>query len=326
MEFLRSADQEELDKWLKEHHASYLQSSFWQRILLATGQKVEQVEWREDGKILAAALIVYKSLPFGWQYAFCPKGPVFVGQQSSEAYKLLLAYLRKKNCVFFRCEPEEKQVGLPVKLAREINPAATLILDIKPDAEQLLRAMHHKTRYNIRVAERKGLRISFEKNFQIFWELLQKTGVRDNFILHPKANYEKVLADESVHQITISTVDRQTITSGCFIGFGDRYYYLYGALDYEARQYMAPYLLQWTAIQQGKKLGYKYYDFFGVAPGVIKDGEYVYDHKHRYAGITKFKLGFRGTPQNAPGTFDLPIEEKKYSIYKVFRKFRRLLP
>ncbi len=342
MEFVKSEDNNQLDKWLIENHASYLQSSLWQRILLTTGQDVERVEARENGKIAAGALLIYKNLPFGWRYAFCPKGPTVIpptkygGIQSSatgsripvrddNVYDALTNYLKKQNCIFLRCESEVSPDGVSLKPAKEINPSATLVLDIQKDADKLLAEMHTKTRYNIRVAERKGLKVSYEKNFSIFWELLKKTGERDQFTLHPQENYEKVMADDSVQQITIFSPDGHPIASGGFIGFGDRYYYLYGALDYEERQLMAPYLLQWTAIQQGKKMGYKYYDFFGIAPGEMKGVEYVYDSKHLYAGITRFKLGFGGVPENAPGTFDLVIDPGKYRIYKLLHKLRKLL-
>ncbi len=364
MEFVKSVDSEQLDKWLIQNNASYLQSSLWQRILLTTGQNVERVEVRENGEIVAGALLIYKKLPFGWKYAFCPKGPVVVSSspvipnrregslsvdrieiprrprglaRNDKVYDALVKYLKKQNCIFLRFEPVALSKDLSIKPAKEINPSATLVLDIQKSADELLAEMHTKTRYNIRVAERKGLKVSHEKNFQIFWDLLQKTGARDNFVLHSKNNYEKVMADQDVQQITISTPEGKAIASGGFIGFGDRYYYLYGALNYEDRNLMAPYLLQWTAIQQGKKLGYKYYDFFGIAPpvspsvrgsaeGVFVGESYQYDPKHIYAGITRFKLGFGGAPENAPGTFDLLIDPKKYRIYKLLRKLRKLLP
>ena len=373
MEFVKSVNENELDKWLEVNKTSFLQSSLWQRILLATGQDVERVELRCDEKIVAATLLVYKKLPFGWRYAWCPKGPVapvitteaesrvegslkfrasrdscafakasagtqstslrFARNESIDVYNALLNYLKSQKCIFLRCEPAEK-VDLQMKQVKEINPSATLVLDIQKSAEELLAQMHPKTRYNIRVAERKRLKISYDKNFSIFWELLKKTGERDSFILHSQENYEKVMADDAAQQITILSSDGHPIAAGGFIGFGNRYYYLYGALDYNARQLMAPYLLQWSAIQQGKQMGFKYYDFFGIAPNKNhnekiknqKSGEeYLYDSKHPYAGITRFKLGFGGITENAPGTFDLVIDKRMYCLYKFIRRLRSLM-
>jgi lipid II:glycine glycyltransferase (peptidoglycan interpeptide bridge formation enzyme) len=114
-------------------------------------------------------------------------------------------------------------------------------------------------------------------------------------------------------------LDRIPVASAFFLGAGDTFTYLFAASDYTYHKLSASYILQWEAIQLAKKLGYKFYDFFGVAPGVIKDGEYVYDHKHRYAGITKFKLGFGGAHQASLGTFDIILDKKKYWFYKTLR-------
>jgi lipid II:glycine glycyltransferase (peptidoglycan interpeptide bridge formation enzyme) len=86
------------------------------------------------------------------------------------------------------------------------------------------------------------------------------------------------------------------------------------------------YLLQWEGIRLGKKLGYTHYDFFGIAPACKGErGEYVYDEKHQYAGVTRFKLGFGGEVVEHPGTFDLILQPMKYKVYQLFRTLRRLV-
>ena len=88
---------------------------------------------------------------------------------------------------------------------------------------------------------------------------------------------------------------------------------------------MAPYLLQWEAVKLAKNLEYKYYDFFGVAPKINGQAEeYEYLPKHQYAGVTRFKLGFGGMPYSAAGTRDIIINNKKYKLYKLLRRLRRL--
>ncbi len=71
----------------------------------------------------------------------------------------------------------------------------------------------------------------------------------------------------------------------------------------------------------GKNFGCQRYDFFGVAP--IKDGNY--DQNHQYAGVTRFKLGFGGMPQQSAGTWDVVIDPAKYKLYNFLRKLRRLI-
>jgi lipid II:glycine glycyltransferase (peptidoglycan interpeptide bridge formation enzyme) len=110
-----------------------------------------------------------------------------------------------------------------------------------------------------------------------------------------------------------------------FIGFGNTFTYLYGASDYEFRNLMAPYLLQWEGMEIGNDFGSTWYDFFGVAPRINEGQEYVYDLKHQYAGVTRFKLGFGGVAHQDPGTYDVVVRPFKYVIYQFVRKLRRLL-
>jgi len=327
MEIKKNTEKEQWDAWLlQQENPSYLQSWTWGELMQSISQPVERLGIEENGKILAQAQIIYRPLPLGHQYAFCPKGPVLAkAVDRKKIYQALKKYFQEQGCIFLRIEPEEYPEDVPVTDTKEINPRATLVMEINKSAEELLVQMHPKTRYNIRLAERKGLRVSAEKDFVVFWKLLQKTGTRDGFTLHPRKNYQAVMSSPEVRQITIYHPNGQAIAAGGFIGFGGTYTYLYGALDYDYRQLMSPYLLQWSAIKQAKELGYRYYDFFGVAPRTNETGEYIYDEKHPYAGITKFKLGFNAQPQSAPGTLDLIIEEKKYKLYKLLRKLRNML-
>jgi len=301
------------ENWPKQ--SFFTQEWEWGEVLERDGEEVERMAVKDD-QIVATAQVVYRKLPFGWPYAFCPKGPIFVGQQSSEAYKLLLAYLRKKNCVFFRCEPTFLPKEIKAGKVKDVNPSHTYILDLR--GSDLMSDMKKNTRYCIRLAERQNLRIVNEKNLAVFWALMQKTMARDNFSTHHKKHYESVLEHTGVLQLT-AYLDRIPVASAFFLGAGDTFTYLFAASDYTYHKLSASYILQWEAIQLAKKLGYKFYDFFGVAPGVIKDGEYVYDHKHRYAGITKFKLGFGGAHQASLGTFDIILDKKKYWFYKTLR-------
>ena len=340
MEVKLVGQQTEWDNWLLQNDltSSYLQSWHWGEMMERVGQKVERVQIWDNNKIVAVAQIIYKPLPFGWQYAFCPKGMVVsesrIENQESRIYETLINYLQNKKCIFFRVEPNHLSIINDSKFlihqSIDINPRATLVLDITKTEEELLSQMHSKTRYNLKIAEKHGLKVNTEKDFNIFWKLLQKTGARDKFNLHPENSYKNVMMDNAVDQITVYDKDDKAIVAGGFVGFGDTYVYLYGALDYDARNLMGTYLMQWSAIKQAKKLGYKYYDFFGIAPRMkgVKSkekgiSEHEYDERHSYAGITRFKLGFGGEVKENPGTFDVVIGKKKYFLYKFLRWVRR---
>ncbi len=200
--------------------------------------------------------------------------------------------------------------------------------------------------------------IDEEKNSSVFMKLMAATAKRDGFRLHPAEHYEKVLASPMVKQITIyphtqevsvesvgtddfsATMaknnqssahmgvgvynDRQAVAIGVFVGFGDTFTYLYGASDYDSRQLMSPYLIQWQGIKLGQKLGFDFYDFFGIAPVQEMAGGYKYNEKHQYAGVTRFKLGFGGQPKESVGTMDLILSPMKYNLYRLMRKIRRV--
>lgn len=308
----------------KELFASFTQSAEWARILESEGKKVELLEVVEGAQVLAQALICYMPLPFGWKYAFSPSGPI-VKEQSEAVYAALVNFLQKKQCLFWRVEPVETFFGKQsVKKVYDINPRATVILDLVKTEEELLAAMHTKARYNIRLAEKKNVKIVDGKNWDAFWKLMSATGERDGFRLHDKKHYEAIFNSSFITQLS-AEVDGKVAATAIFVGYGAMFTYLFGASDYEFRQYMAPQLLQWEGIRLAKRLGYMEYDFFGIAPGEYKDGEYMYDEKHQYAGVTRFKLGFGGHVEQRPGTFDLLISPLKYRMYNVLRTLRRLV-
>ncbi len=325
MEIKLIDNKEPWDGWLQNsnQHNVLAQSWEWGNILLAEGKQVERLAVMDGETILAQAQVVYSSLPFGWQYAFCPQGPMESSKFKVESYKVLTQYLKNKNCIFLRVEPETilpAPHSLLFKKTIDINPSATLILDLNKSEEQILAGMHQKTRYNIHLAEKKDLKISQEKKLETFWQLMNQTGSRDKFSLHHKVHYEKVLQSPAVLQLT-AYAGVVPVAVAVFIQFGNTLTYLYGASDYAHRDLMAPYLLQWEGIKIGKSFGCQLYDFFGIAP--VAEGNY--DKNHQYAGVTRFKLGFGGQPQQSAGTWDVVIDSRKYRVYNFLRKLRRLV-
>jgi lipid II:glycine glycyltransferase (peptidoglycan interpeptide bridge formation enzyme) len=308
-------------------------------ILVNEQKNVERLGIFDRQTIIGTAQLYYNDLPFGWRYAFSPKGPLLYTEDQSlicKAYEALAEYLRNKKCIFLRVEPSfiPKQSSLSFRKSIDLHMPTTLLLDLQKTSEELLADMHQKTRYNIRLAQKKGLVLSEEKNSTSFWRLSQKTSERDRFRLHPESHYQAMIDSPFVHQLSLR-YQNTDIVSGIFVGYGDTFSYLHGASDYEYRTLMAPYLLQWSAIEKAKSLGYRWYDFYGLAPenrsesrtstDLITPDDYVYDPECHDAGFTRFKLGFGGIVEATPGTWDIVIDEKKYSRYQLFRGIRRYL-
>jgi len=224
-------------------------------------------------------------------------------------------------------EPEYNLINMdiPVVAVPDINPHATVLLDLTKSEERLLAEMHPKTRYNIHLAGKKDLKIENIKDCKILLDLMKSAGKKDGFHLHPENHYQRVLESAISTQLVVYW-QNQPIATAVFIGFGDTFTYLFGAADYDTRYLKAACLLQWRGIQLGKQFGHKYYDFFGIAPGARNQaGDYNYDDRHKYAGITKFKMGFGGEVVVSPGTFDLVLNKYWYKIYCALRRLRRLV-
>lgn len=303
----------------------FLQSWEWGEILASENKKIERLAITDGSKLIALFLAVYTDIAILGRYVFCPKGPA-VGIEDAALWETeLKKYLTERGGIFFRFEPPVfRTSNLPKRKTIDINPRATLVLDLNFSAEKLLAAMHPKTRYNIRLAEKKGLVIDARKNWDIFWKLMRSTGKRDKFSLHESGHYQAVLKNAAVTQLT-ALYEGEPVASAILIGSGKTLTYLYGASDYRYRHLMAPYLLQWEAIKLAKAKGYQSYDFFGVAPNIGDTKNYIFDHHHQYAGVTRFKLGFGGRYEEVPGTFDLIIDRKRYWVYKIIRAVRRML-
>ena len=216
------------------------------------------------------------------------------------------------------------------RLPYDIEPAQTLILDLNKGSEELLAEMHPKWRYNINLAQKKGVVIKkitsrdadFDEYFEKFYQLLDKgTAERQKIKHHPKDYYYKQLTISSKHlsaELFVAEYDKKAVAANIVVFFGNRATYVHGATDNEHRALMAPHLLQWRQICEAKGRCLSEYDFWGIA------NEYSFNKlKTTWAGITRFKKGFGGREMNYIGYFDWPISKIWYLIYRVAQRIRR---
>jgi lipid II:glycine glycyltransferase (peptidoglycan interpeptide bridge formation enzyme) len=335
--------------------AEFLQSENWAEILCRDGEEVLQIGVRlktqgnnedktqdsnkyKNGKdikdktqisdrdktnstdILLVATLIRKKLFTGCSYLYAPRGPIFSHNLKIDK-KLILDFvlkeLKKKysDLVFVRLEPGDKKLVFNAKKTLDIQPAQTLILNLSLGEKELLKNMHQKTRYNIRLASKKGVvvREVSRNDLGEFWRLLSLTGKRDNFRLHGLGHYKNLMAGhEKFIKLYLASYQGHIIAGGLFSFYGQRVTYLHGASDNKFRNVMAPYLLQWSVIKEAQSEGYKYYDFYGI------------DEK-KWPGVTRFKLGFAGEIVKYPGTYDFVFKPFLYTIYNFLRKLRRLI-
>lgn len=308
-EFLMTVSQQD---W---RGAEFLVSPEWAELLRAEGAAVRNLAVLDDGKIIALVNEVKKKIPGGFFYYY-PRGPLIdpslMVAQKSALEKILKKRAKDQGAIFLRLEPNYLWSGLKKTLA--LQPPQTLILDLNLKEEELLAAMHQKTRYNIRLAAKKGVRVrsGTKDDFADFWRLMRQTGARDNFGTHSRKHYEVLLENPEFIKLFVAEADGEVIAAGLFVFYLDKVTYLHGASGYKQRALMAPYLLQWEVIKQAQKEGYKFYDFYGL------------DEK-KWPGVTRFKLGFGGRAASYPGTFDFVLRPLKYKVYNFLRGLNRYL-
>jgi len=335
-----------------QEHSVFLQSYDWGEFQNDAGFEVFRFGVEDEGELLAVISLIKKKLFANFNYFYAQKGPVVgrkvIKSKVESVYRFLFSEIRKmakrEKCIFLRFEPDfpiSQFPNFPIFKSIDLQPAKTLILDLSKDEKDLLADMHQKTRYNIRLAEKKGVEITeaLENDFEEFWKLMEETNKRDGFRLHSKEYYYKMLnfnkntsrnkpthrqADTDINKLEIKNLKlklflakyKEKIVSANIISFfGDTVTYMHGASSNENRNVMAPYLLQWEIIKKAKNLGYEYYDFFGI------------DEK-KWPGVTRYKKGFCEKNQEKhlmdyPGTYDLAFGEAWYGVYKVLRKLRR---
>ncbi|MFH1744752.1 MAG: peptidoglycan bridge formation glycyltransferase FemA/FemB family protein [bacterium] len=325
MKLIDNINKEDYDKYaLTQREAQFLQSWEWGEF-----QKSQNNIFRigiEDGdEIIFAATIINKKIIFNKHYFYCPRLDIADAAESSAerlcrndaVQKLFWQEVKnlaeKENSVFLRYEPlsEIPQIKNSVKTI-DVQPHSTMILDLEKREEDLLIAMHQKTRYNIRLAEKKKVNIVVDaERFEEFWELMKETRGRDKFRTHGKEYYRKML-DINFIKLYLAEYEGRIIAGTIISFFGDTATYIHGASSNKYRNIMAPYLLQWQAIMDAKNKGIKYYDFFGI------------DEK-KWPGVTRFKKGFGGQEVKYSGTYDIVFDNFWYNVYRVGRWVRRII-
>lgn len=335
MEVLEINDREKWDGFLtKQTKSQFLQSWHWGEFKRGLGAKIWRLGILKNEELVGACLLIRTPLPFYNNYLYVPRGPIFTFSLNSEelstGYQLITDKIKEiakqESSIFLKIEPAiEKPCSLNLEkigyhLAKMIQPPDTLILDLSKTEERLLSEMHPKTRYNIHLAERKGVKFIFsedDKDLDVFYELTCAVNKREGINCFPKNYYQKmfeVFAQDKAVKLVKAEYQGKIIAVNLMIYFGDLATYNHGASSGEYRNVMAPHLVQWEGIKQAKKEGYKYYDFRGIAP--------TDDPEHKWAGITRFKKSFGGQVIHYLGAYDLIFKSFLYQLYLLGKNLR----
>ncbi len=309
----------------------------WNNFILKNAPKsgafLESFEWGEFQESLGNRVFTVKNsglfsgrrLFFRKTYLYAGRGPVNLDLE--EISKIA----KKENAIFIRFEPatevgDENFRPLPknaTKVQHGIPPITTLI-DLKKTDEEILKNCAEKTRYNIRLSEKKNLEIKIGKAelFTDFWKLMEETATRHKIKNFSREYYEKLLQINNFAYLAVVYYRETPLATGLFIDFSGTTTYFFGASSDEQKNLMSPYFMHFEMIKYARKNGQKYYDFWGINPPDKTHKDYT----KKYEGITRFKTGFGGEIVSYPGTFDLPINKFWYKIYRIGKFIQSILP
>lgn len=213
--------------------------------------------------------------------------------------------------------PERLSSSMWVKARFEVQPRHTLILDITRPEDRLLAGMREKTRYNIRLAARRGVRVRFstaERDLEHFLRCAREVERRSPFQYHPDAYYRTMLRQPGV-ELGLAEYRDTVLAADIFITSGAVTTYAHGASGEAHRNVMAPQLLMWEAIRRARGRRIQRFDFYGV---VVRGAH----ERHPWAGITRFKEGFGGRREDYVGAYDFVLDRFRYSAYNVVKQVR----
>lgn len=314
------------NEFIQHHHGSFLQSWQWGEFQQAYGRPVERIQLDD----VAAQIIIYP-LVLNKTYLFLPYGPVGLSPASpstsfgesrraenTEKFISTLKGLSKKyHAIFWRYENLAESFS--GKAVHDVHPKTSWRIQLA-DPEIMLAHMKPKWRYNIHLAERKGVTVrvsSDPKDVDQVYDLLNNTARRQHISLHPKKYYQVMLeqlAPQNFAKLYLAEYQNKIIAANIMVQFHDTVTYLHGGTDHAYSTVMAPHLLQWSAMCDAQQAGFKYYDFFGVASSD--------DPNDPWAGITRFKQGFSGEAVHYAGTHELPLNKMWYTTYYGYRYCR----
>lgn len=288
--------------------------------------------------------------------AYFPYGPEIEPSEENQGAFLenlsesLRSYL-PKHCIALRydlnwkshwCKEDDfdedgNWVGLPEKEFQEFNlnygtcnwnlkkantnvlPANTIILDLARDEETILAGMRPKTRYNIRLSQRKGLEVKQVgiEGLNVWYDLYTETAHRNGLHLNDIGYFYSMFSskmecsdDEVQVKLLIAYFDKIPLAAMFLVLSSHRATYLYGASSSLFRNLMPTYALQWEAMRIAKANHCLEYDMFGIAPNP--------EPSHPMYGLYKFKHGFGGTIYHQLGCWDYPLEEDKYACFQAY--------
>jgi len=207
-----------------------------------------------------------------------------------------------------------------------IQPPRTIVIDITGSEDDLLARMKQKTRYNVRLAEKKGVTVRAWDDLDGFHQMMQVTGGRDDFGVHSLDYYRRayqLFHPTGMAELLVAEYEGQPLAALMVFARGRRAWYVYGASNDQERNRMPTYLLQWEAIRWAKVRGCEEYDLWGVPDEDEAKLEAQFESRHDGLwGVYRFKRGFGGELKRAVQAMDRVYSPLLYKLYLQFLRNR----
>ncbi len=286
-----------------------LQTSVWAEFRKKWGNEVLETKY---------GLLTLHQLPFSpYKIAMFEKGP----KPSKEMLTDLKKVGIENNLIFIKLEPNyikndnliwlmKKEGAVP---GRRLFTPTTFWINLTPSEEELMKSFSGKTRYNIRLAEKKSVKVTednSDKAFQRYLDLTKETVERQGFFAHSEKYHRlmwEVLKKAGIAHLLTATYQGEIITTWVLFVWKNFLYYPYGASTEEHKEVMANNLMMWEAIKFGKKLELTTFDLWGREEG---------------KGFTKFKEGYNPKVIEFLGTWDLVVNKPIYNLYRLAETLR----
>ncbi len=314
------------NQFLSKHPNTHLlQTGEWGELKSAFGWKPMRVISGNVG-----VQILFRELPLGFTVGYIPKAVNSdrLSVNSDRFWKEIDSVCRKHRAIFCKLEPDSWKSEFvlhpsPFIISKHnIQPPRTILIDIKDDEDTILAKMKQKTRYNIRLAEKKGVTVRTWDDIESFHKMMLVTGGRDGFGVHSLEYYKRayeLLQPKGLGEILLAEYEGKPLAALFVARNGNRAYYLYGASTDEERNRMPTYLLQWEAMKWAKACGCDEYDLWGVPDEDEATLEANFESRHDGLwGVYRFKRGFGGELKRAAQAMDRVYYPILYWAYLKF--------
>jgi lipid II:glycine glycyltransferase (peptidoglycan interpeptide bridge formation enzyme) len=316
---------------VQKRPGTFLQSWNWGEVNRRIGNKIARLGFYKGNSLLGLAQLIHQPAKRG-PHLLIPGGPV-VDYSNKKLVRFVFSaikkYSKKENVWFVRMRPDILDSSKYQELFKDmgfnsapmhVHGENTLVLDLNKSDESILMSMRKNTRYLIRKSIKDGYTVTSSTEIgkiKHLYNLQEETVKRHNFIGFNKKLFRaelEIFSKDNQALLFECRKDSKLLASALIIFYAGKAFYHFSGSSDESRKTNASYYLQWQIIKKVKKMGMKYYDFWGVAKNN--------DPNHRFWGVTVFKRGFGGERINWMHAQDMIIHPF-YWITFFFETLRR---